>query len=95
MKPWKLVPFKNVECLIVHRYRAISQTTLLSLPRLREVHFKEKIESVVANETRRGLGTVDRVKRKLSEFLDEAEKLRGCDFQFTFSGFQLTKAMLD
>ena len=42
-----------------------------------------------------GKGGIDRMKRMLSEFVNEAKKLRGCDFQFTFSGFKLTKVNVD
>ena len=92
---WKLDPFKSVECLVTRRFEAISKATLLSLPRLRELRYNENIEHMFEEQSRHGAGTVDRLKRTLSEFLDEAKRLRGSDFRLNCSGFQLTKTMLD
>ena len=86
----KLVPFKGVECLVTGEYRMISKATLLFLPRLRELRYNQDIESVIAEESRDGDGTVDRVKKMLSEFLGEAKRLKGSDFRFRFTGLQLT-----
>ena len=36
----KLTPFMNVECLVTRRLQVISRTTLLSLPKLNELHLK-------------------------------------------------------
>ena len=41
------------------------------------------------------VGSLDRMKRALREFLDDVEALRGSDFRFTFAGFPMTKTMLD
>ena len=90
----KLVPFKSVECLVTRRFKGISTATLLSLPRLRELQYNGNIREMFEEESRRGPGIVDRLKRILGELLDEAKKLRGNDFRFSFSGFQLTSTML-
>ena len=87
----KLTPFKSVECLATQEYQTINEAILLSLPRLRELRYNGNIESVVHCEFGSELGTIDHVKRTLNEFLDEAKKLRGSDFRFTFAGFELTK----
>ena len=91
----KLIPFKAVECLVTGRFEAISKATLISLPELRELHYDWHIEFVIAVGSRHGPGTVDRMKQKLNEFLDEAKKLRGNEFQFTFCGFRLTNVNVD
>ena len=92
----QLAPFKGVECLVTKKWTAISKATLLSLPRLRELRYNENIEEIIGDELLyNGVGTVDRVKRKLNEFLDDIKDLRGSDFRFTFSGFKLTKTMLN
>ena len=85
----ELAPFKGVECLVPN-FRAISQATLLSLPALRELRYNEDIENLVEIKFNFEIGTIDRVKRTLSEFVDEAKKLKGRDFRFTFSGFNMT-----
>ena len=86
----QLATFKNVECLVTDRFELI-KVTLLSLPRLRELRYIRDIKGLVEEEFDNGVGTIDRVKQTLSEFVDEAKKLRGRDFQFSFSGFQLIK----
>ena len=91
----KLAQFKNVEWLVTENSKAISKTTLLTLPRLRELHYNVQIEEVFVNESSNGIGSVDRVKRTLNEFLSEAKKLKGSDFRFRFAGLQLTKSTLD
>ena len=85
----QLIPFKGVEYLITNYFEAISKDTLLSLPKLKELHFNVDIKNLFQFEFRGALGAFDRMKRALSEFLDEAKKLKGSDFRFTFSGFQL------
>ena len=91
-----LVPFKNVESLVTDELEVINKATLLLLPRLRELHWDKHIDGAFDQD---GLdnenGTKDRLKRTLSEFLAEAKKLRGSDFQFRFSGFQLAKLDFD
>ena len=82
----KLVPFKGVECLVTKEYEAISKATILSLANLRELRYIQEI-SYFFFKVDRGIRLRDRVK--LSEFLDEAKKLRGSDFRFTFGGLQL------
>ena len=92
--PECLDQFESVECLVTNQFRAINQATLLSLPKLRELRYIRDIDGLVLlfhNE----VGTIDRVKRTVGEFMDEAKKLRGNDFRFTFSGFQLTNVNVD
>ena len=86
----KLVPFKNVECMVTRGLRVISKTILQSLPALKELCYNQDISGMFEIESYHGAGTVHRVKRTLSEFLDEAKKLKGSDFRFTFAGLQLT-----
>ena len=93
--PRWLASFKSVECLGTRRFEAISKATFISLPELRELHYDGDIEWVIAEGSRHGPGTVDRMKQKLNEFLDEAKKLRGNEFQFTFCGFRLTNVNVD
>ena len=78
----KLVLFKGVECLVTKEFEAISQATLLVLPELRELRYDLNIKNCFRIEARDAVGTVDRVKRTLSEFVSEAKKLRGSDFRF-------------
>ena len=90
----KLAPFESVECLVTTNSEAISLATLRSLPKLRELHYNQDIESLFEDEFRNETGKVDRVKRTLSEFLSET-KLRGSDFRFTFAGLQLNNVNVD
>ena len=85
-----LAAFKNVECLVTREFEAINKATLLSLPRLREVRYTERIESFFSRKLRNDV-TIDQLKQTLSRFVKEAKKLRGNDFQFNFCAFQLTK----
>ena len=87
-----LTPFKNVEFLRTWDLNLIS---VRSLPRLRELHCNQGIKYAFQRESRHRPGTVDRVKRTLNEFLNEAKKLRGNNFQLRFSGFQLAKVNVD
>ena len=80
----ELEPFKNVECLVTNQFEAISQDTLRTLSRLRELRYDRDIESIFEHEFNY------EVKRTLSKFVGEAQRLKGNDFRFTFSGFQLT-----
>ena len=89
----KLAPFESVECLVTGEFEAINKATLLALPRLRELRYTLDIWYFFKLEER--IGTADRVKRTLSEFLNEAKKLRGSDFRFTFVGLQLTNVNVD
>ena len=91
----KLIQFESVECLVTERFKAVSKATLLSLPELRELRYNASVQWAFLEESHYGLGTVDRMKRNLGELLDEAKKLKGNDFRFSFSGFQLTSTMLD
>ena len=94
--PTKLARFKHVACLVTREFRAISKTTLLSLPELRELHYNVAIEDSIGRAYADQPTTkVDYVKRTLSEFLDEAKKLRGSDFRLTFCGFDLTKVNME
>ena len=91
----QLTPFKSVECLVTNEFDMISKAILFYLPRLRELHFEEDIERLVVDKFDMAVGTIDRMKRTVREFLYEAKKLRGSDFRFTFSGFQLTNLNVD
>ena len=85
--------FRNVECLMTNEFNAIRQTTLLSLPKLKELHYNAGISDLwILNQA---AGTLDRVKGVLLEFLDDVKRLKESDFKFTFAGFQLTNTMLD
>ena len=90
-----LAPFKNVRCLVTNQFEAINKATLLSLPALKELRFNRSIGSVFDVKPRQRVSTVDRVKRTLSEFMDEAKKLKGSDFQFTFAGLRLTNVNVE
>ena len=91
----KLVPFKSVECLVTEEFEAINKATLLSLPRLKEFSYIQDIWYLFYLKSEGRIGTLDRLKRTLSEFVDEAKKLRGNDFRFTFSGLQLANVNVD
>ena len=91
----QLAPFKNVECLVATDFRAISKVTLHSLPRLKELRYDRDIEHLVEIEFEFEIGTIEEVKRRLSEFLNEAKKLRGRDFRFTFAGFNMANVNVD
>ena len=93
--PEWLARFKNVECLVTRKFEAISKATLLSLPKLNELHLNKDIEQVFSIEAPNGIGAADRLKRTLRKFLDEAKKLRGGDFRFRFSGLQLANVNVD
>ena len=93
--PEWLALFKNVECLVTRKFEAISKASLLSMPRLKELRYNQDIKHVFEKESRLGDGTINRMKRTLSEFVDEAKELRGDDFQFTFAGFELTNVDID
>ena len=89
----KLVPFKNVECLKTSVFENISKSTLLSLPRLKELHYDGGY-----NECNTGiLGTaeLDRMKRIVKKFLKDVSLLKGAEFTFRFAGFLLPKTELD
>ena len=89
----KLRQFRNAECLVTDELERISKATLLSLPRLKELHYNSSIEKLFG-KFEDVIGTPDRLKRMLIEFMDEAKVLKGSDFKFTFAGFQATKIML-
>ena len=86
--PEWLAQFKSVECLITKQFEAISKATLQSLESLRELRFNGDIENLTNRLFERV--TIDQVKRTVSEFVDEAKRLGGSDFRFTFAGLQLT-----
>ena len=86
----QLTPFKGVECLVTKETRVISKATIHSLPKLKELRYNTYISSFFWNYDHRN-GTFDGVRRALSELVEEAKQLRGSDFQFNLSGFQLTK----
>ena len=93
----KLAPFKSVECLVAHSFDAISQATLLSLPALKELRYNESIEMTfnTLNAFDVEYNKHNHVRRTLRKFLDDLQVLRGSDFRFRFSGFPLTKKMLE
>ena len=90
----KLAPFKSVERLVTREIGAISRSTLQSLPKLKELRYNESIADAFW-QFKDASGTLNRMKRTLSEFLDDVKALRRYDFQFRFVGFQLSKTMLD
>ena len=81
--------FKGVKCLVTEEFEKISKTILLTLPKLRELRYDQDIEEVFAKECLHGAGTVNRVRKMLSQFMDGAKKLRDNDFRFRFAGLQL------
>ena len=89
----KLTRFKSVEYLVTDSFDAIRKDTLLSLSRLKELHYNADISKLWRWNSR--VGTLYRVKGVLLEFLDHWQVLRGSDFKFTFAGFKLTKKMLE
>lgn len=91
----ELAAFKGVQCLKTRRIEAISSDTLVSLPALNELHYSMTIEDLVRDVFKHELGTIDRIKRTLSDFLDELERTKRRDFQFEFGGFEMTKMKLD
>ena len=91
----KLATFKSVDCLVIRQFKAINKSILLTLPKLRELRYDRDIEFVFDVEYRREAGTSHRIKRTLNDFLDEAKRLRGSDFRFTFAGLQLTNVNVD
>ena len=90
----KLARFKNIESLLTQKLEVISEATLLSLPRLKELHYSAPISELWRWNSSRA-GRLARVKGALRNFLDDVKLLKGSDFKFTFAGFQLTKVMLD
>lgn len=86
----KLAQFKNVECFMTTEYRAISKATLLSLPKLKELHYNRGV-----GWTYKAQGSLDRMKRTLCEFMHHIKVFKASGFKFTFGGFQLTATMLD
>ena len=98
VNPEWLAQFKRVECLVAFKFRAISKATLLSLPELRELRYNDTIEDLIKYTFSYEIDVVDRVKRvkqTVSKFVDEAKKLKGRDFRFTFSGFDMTNVNVD
>ena len=91
----KLYQFRSVECLVTDQFKVFCKATLISLPRLRELHYNRDIEVLVRCEFHNEVGTIDRIRQTLNKFLDDLTYLKENDFRFTFSGFQLTKKMLN
>ena len=91
----KLDPFKCVECLVTRELKVISRATLLSLPRLKELHYNVNITNAFLQFDSHEAGTLDRMKRTLSEFLGHVKQLKRADLQFRFAGFLMTPAILD
>ena len=93
----KLAPFINVECLVTYEFMNISMAILLSLPKLKELHYKGDIGSIIwryPNEEE-APAKIDRMKRTLREFLEDIKKFKGTDFRFLFAAFPLNRATLD
>ena len=84
----------ELNVLSINRFDFISKATLLSLPKLKELHYNETMRKLFGDPLFE-VGTHARVRRVLLEFLDDLKMLKESDFKFTFSGFQLTKTMLD
>ena len=91
----KLDAFKSVQCLVTLEIEAISRATLKSLPALKKLHFDGEIEKVFRKFGSDKVGTLDRMKRKLKEFLGHVKQLKRADLRFRFAGFELTNATLD
>ena len=90
----KLAPFKSVECLVTRNFDVISKATLQSLPALKELHYNESIENTFKAFTFE-FEILNRIRRTLEKFLEDVQVLKGSDFRFRFTGFPLTKAMLN
>lgn len=90
----RLAKFKNVNCLIARGFQMIGKDNLQSLPKLKEFHFKLCIENLFATHFNQ-IGTLNRIKRKLTKFMDDVRVSKGDDFKFRFVGFPLTKTLLD
>ena len=82
----KLTPFKNVECLVTRRLQVIDKSTLLSLPKLRELHFKLEVRYSEF------FGAQEQLKKFLSDVrLFQASR----SFRFQLAGFDLSQEKLD
>ena len=91
-----LAQFKNVESLVTDQLEAISKATFQSLPALKELLYDwDILGAIISEKFDSEWATTDRMKRALNEFVNEAKKLRGNDFRFTFSGFLLTNVNVD
>ena len=97
-----LSPFQNVECLVTREFEVICKDTLLSLPRLNELRYDVDINAHFGDFGYDTLAydnthddAVDRMKRMLREFLEDARTIRGPDFRFKFAGFKLNELELD
>ena len=84
--------FKNVDCLITQQFKAVCKDTLLSLPRLNELRYNAGVSDHLWDFME--IGTIDRMKRTLREFLEDARTIRGPDFRFKFAGFKLNELEL-
>lgn len=88
----ELSRFRNVECLVTSNFDGISHSTLLGLPSLRELHYRDNISSLFRSAR---VGTLDETKRKLREFLRDLQQMRRTDFRLIFAGLQLTAQNLE
>ena len=91
----KLVRFKNVQCLVALELNVINQSTLLSLPNLKELHFNQNFDCALKQFDFRKVGSLNKLKRMLKEFLVDVKALRRPEFRFRFAGFELTEIKLD
>ena len=90
----KLTRFSQVECLVITEFQMLSKATILSLPKLRELHCKASIGGLFwqfYNE----IGTLTRVKQTLREFTDDVKLYRASGFKFKFAGLSVTTANVD
>ena len=90
-RPSKLAQFKNVECLRTTELKNLSKATLRSMPKLKELHFNEKIGRLIRHQYSRN----GEIKRTLRQFMDDLKELDRSNFKFRFAGFQLTEATLN
>lgn len=91
----KLRRFENVECLLTRKFEA--KNTLSSLPKLKELRYIDSIADAFRHlyMIEHEVGSLDRMKATLNEFMGNVRLLRESDFLFRFAGFQLTKTTLD
>ena len=85
----EFAPFREVEVLATRQMRTICRATLLALPKLKELHYKEDIKYAFDG------CSAQQLKLKLGQFMEEASELKGFDFRFVFAGFPLSLANVD
>lgn len=90
----QLTPFKNVEHLVAFHFSAIRKSTLLSLPELKEIRLNGLDTDCFLSLTREKI-FLPLVSRKFRVFDENVKMLKGPDFRFLFSGFEMTKTRFD